>query len=208
MSLLEVLGGCELKVVERQGNGEVEAVVSGLVGNNEHVLFQGEVVEVDLVFGGGNQIAQLAQLGLPGDLVEQLDKVDVGGVGAEVLLQDDIDSGLEHEGIVDSDHAHSVLAVPAGLTTAGDGAVHHVIADQEESLEQLSKPAQSAEVFELFIVERLLQKSQTGVGNGETTVQFSTGDVDIDGLPQNHTVSKPLFLWVVLSYCMLTFSNH
>ena len=184
MGLFEVLGGRELEVVEGQSNGEVKAVISGLVGDDEHVLLQGEVVKVDLVFGGGDQIAQLAQLGLPGDFVKQLDEVDVGGVRAEVLLQNDIDSRLKHEGIVVGDHAHTVLAVPAGLTTTGDGAVHHVITDQEESLEQFSEPAQSAEMFELFIVEGLLQESQTGVRDGETTVQLSTGDVDIDGLAE------------------------
>lgn len=194
VGLLEVAGGRELKVVEGQSNGEVEAVVRGFIGDDEHILFQGEVVEVDLVFGGGDQVAQLAQFGLPGDLVEQLEEIDVGGVRAEVLLQDDIDSGLEHEGVVDGNHAHSVVAVPAGLTTTGDGAIHHVIADQEESLKQLGEPAQSAEVFELFIVERLLQESQTGVGDGETTVELSTGDVDIDGLSEDHIVSKLLLL--------------
>jgi len=122
--------------------------------------------------------------------MEQLEEINVGGVRAEVLLQDDIDSGLEHEGVVDGDHAHSVVAVPAGLTTTGDGAVHHVIADQKESLKQLREPAQSAEVFELFIVERLLHESQTGVGDGETTVELPTGDVDIDRLPGDHTVSN------------------
>lgn len=182
MGLTQVLGGSELEVVQGQSDGEVEAVVGGLVGDNEHVLLHGEVVEVDVVLGGGDQVTQLAQLGLVGGFVEELDEVDVGGVGAEVLLQDNVDAGLEQEGVVDGDQTDSLVLVPAGLATTGDGAVHDVVTDQEEGLEQLGEPAQQTEVLELLIGQGLLQESETGVGDGETTVELSTGDVDVEGL--------------------------
>jgi hypothetical protein len=37
-------------------------------------------------------------------------------------------------------------------------------------------------VLEVLIGQGLLQESETGVGDGETTVELSTGDVDIEGL--------------------------
>lgn len=120
VGLAEVLGGSKLEVVEGQGNREIEAVVGGLVGDNEHILLHGEVVEVDLVFGRGDQVAQLAQLSLPGGLVEQFNQVDVGRVGAELFLEDDIDTGLEEEGVVNGDQTDTLVTIPAGLATAGD----------------------------------------------------------------------------------------
>lgn len=191
VGLTEVLRGGKLEVVQGKGNGEVEAVVCRLVGHDEHVLLHGEVVKVDLVFGGRDQITQLAQFRLPGNLVEQLEEVDVCRVRAEMLLEDNIDSGLEHKGIVDGNQTDTLLTVPTGLATTSDGAVHHVITDQEESLQQLCEPAQSAEVLELLIVEGLLKKSQAGIGNGETAIQLSTGGVDMEGLKnRKNTVSK------------------
>lgn len=110
-----------------------------------------------------------------------------------MLLEDNIDSGLEHKGIVDGNQTDTLLTVPTGLATTSDGAIHHVITDQEESLEQLCEPAQSAEVLELFIVEGLLEKSQTGIGNGETAIQLSTGGIDIDGLRNRKKPSAKQF---------------
>lgn len=74
------------------------------------------------------------------------------------------------------------MAVPAGLATASNGAVHNVIADQEEGLEQLGEPAQNAQVLELLVGQGLLQKGETGVGDGETAVELAAGNVDIEGL--------------------------
>lgn len=68
MGDLKVLGSGKLEVVQRQRNGEVETVVCRLIGDNEHVLVHGEVVEADIVLGSCNQVAQLAQFRLPGDL--------------------------------------------------------------------------------------------------------------------------------------------
>jgi hypothetical protein len=70
------------------------------------------------------------------------------------------------------------MAVPAGLATASDGAVHNIIADQEESLEQLGEPAENAQVLELLLGQGLLKEGETGVGDGETTVKLATRGVD------------------------------
>ena len=182
MGLAEVAGGGALQVEQSQGDRQVEAVVGGLVGDDEHILLHGEVVEVDLVLGGSDQVTELTQLSLPSCLVEEIDEVGVGGVRAEVLLKNDINRRFEQEGIVNGDQTDTFLTVPAWLTTTGDRAVHNVVADQEESLEKLGEPSQNAEVFELFLGQGLLQKSQAGVGTGKTTVQLSTGNVDIEGL--------------------------
>ena len=182
LGLLEGFGGSESKVDKGQSNRQVEAVVGGLVDDDEHVLLHGEVVEVDVVLGGGDQITQLTELSLEGGLMEELNEVNVGGVRAEALLQDHVDSRLQHEGVVDGNQTNILLAVPAGLATAGDGAVHDIVADQEEGLKQLGHPAEDAEMLELLIAQGLLEESQTGVGDREATVQLATGNVDIEGL--------------------------
>jgi hypothetical protein len=177
VSLLQGLWGSDLQIQQGKGDGQVEAVVGRLVGDNEHVLLHGEVVEVDIVLGGGDQIAKLTQLGLPSGLVEELDEVDVGGVGLEALLEDEVDGRLEHESVVDGNETDTLLAVPAGLATASDRAVHNIIANEEESLEQLGEPAQDAEVLELLLGQGLLQEGETGVGDRETAVELATGGV-------------------------------
>lgn len=187
VSLLKILLAGQLQVVQSKSDRQVEAVVGGLVGNNEHVLLQGEVVKVHIVLRGSDQVTKLTQLSLPGGLVEELDQVNVGGVGAEALLEDEVDGCFEHEGIVDGNETNTLLAVPAGLTTTGDGAVHNVIAHQEEGLEKLGEPTQDAQVLELFIGEGLLQEGKTSVGNREASVQFATGGVSVERLSIEYT---------------------
>ena len=103
--LLQVLLGGQTAEVQGESDGEVEGVVCGLVDDNEGVLLQTEVVEVNVVLRGSEQVTGLAQLGLEGDFVEQLHQVDVVLLLTEVLLEKDVDGALEHESIVDSDHA-------------------------------------------------------------------------------------------------------
>lgn len=182
VSLLEVLRGGTLQVQQRQGDGQVEAVVGGLIGDNEHVLVHREVVQVNVVLRGGDQIAQLTQLGLPGSLVEELDNVDIGRVGAEALLQDEVDGRLEHEGIIDGDQVDTLMAIPTGLAATGNGAVHKIIADEEESLEELSEPAQDAQVLELLFGQGLLQEGEAGIGDGEAAVELAARNIDVQGL--------------------------
>lgn len=182
LGLLQVLGGGDVEDVERQNDGEVEGVVGGLVDDNEAVLVHGEVVEVDSLLGGGEQVTQLAQLGLNGGLVEELNEVDVGGVRAEVLLEEGVDGRLQHEGIVDGNHANTVLAVPARLTTAGDAAVHDIVGDEEEGLEQLRHPAKSGSLEVLVLGQRGIEKQGDGVGNGHASVALATKSVDLETL--------------------------
>lgn len=182
LGLLEVLGSGEVELVQGQSNGEVERVVGSLVDDDELVLGHGEVVQVDLVLGGSEQIAQLSQLGLPGGLVEELNEVDVGGVGAEELLEKGIDGGLEDKGVVNGDHANTLLAVPAGLATAGDAAVHDVVRHQEESLEQLSHPSQGSGAEVLLFGEGLAEEGRDGVGDRHSAVAFATQRVDFEVL--------------------------
>jgi len=165
VSLLQVLWSGALEIHHSQGDGKIEAVISRLVGDNKHVLLHREIIQVDVVLRGGDQIAQLTQLGLPGSLVEELDDVDIRRVGAEALLQNHVDGRFKHEGIVDGDQTDTLLTVPARQTTAGNRAIHQVVADQEESLQQLSEPAQNAQVLELFVVQGLLEEGETGIGH-------------------------------------------
>lgn len=180
--LLEVGGGGFAGEVHGEGDGEVEAVVGGLVDDDERVLLQAEVVKVNVVFGRGEQVAGLAQLGLEGDFLEELDEVDVGGVTAEVLLEEDEDGGLEHEGVVDGDHADTGLEVPAGLAAAGLGRVHDIVGDEEEGLEQLDHPAESCGLEILLLGQVAAEQQLGGVDNGQAAVALAADDIVVEGL--------------------------
>lgn len=127
MSLTKILRRGKLEVMQSKSNRKVEAVVGSLVDDNEVELVHVEVVQVDVVFRGSDKITQLAEFSLEGNLVEELDKIDICRVRAEVFLQENVDRGLEHEGIVDCNHADSRAAVPARLATTSDRAVHYII---------------------------------------------------------------------------------
>ena len=53
MRLLEVLRGGELKIVERQRNREVEAIIRRFINDDEAMFCGGKLGEIDVVFGGG-----------------------------------------------------------------------------------------------------------------------------------------------------------
>lgn len=132
----------------------------------------GEVVEIDVVLGRGEQVAELADLGLEGGGVEELEHVGVGGVGAEVLLEEDVEGHFEHEGVVDGDGADARFAVPAGLAAARDGGVHDVVRDEEEGLQELREPAEGGGVEVFGRGEGAGEEEGGGVGDGEAAVAF------------------------------------
>lgn len=92
-----------------QGDGEVEGVVGGLVLDDEGVLLDRELVQVNVVLGGSDQVQELAELGLVGGLVEELEQLDVVGILLEVLLEEEVDGRLENEGVVDGNVADTLL---------------------------------------------------------------------------------------------------
>lgn len=55
MAQVQVRG--QLEVVQGQGDGQVEAVEGGFVGDDEEVFARGEDVQVDVVLGRGEQVA-------------------------------------------------------------------------------------------------------------------------------------------------------
>ena len=132
--LCKVLGRRQLQIVQGERDGQVEAVVGGLVDDDEGELLDAEIGQVDVILWRREQVAGLADLGLEGDFVEELEEVDVRRVTAEVFLQQDVDSRLEHEGVVDGDHGDAGLAVPTGLPASCEGGVHDVVRDEEEGL--------------------------------------------------------------------------
>lgn len=90
-------------------------------------LFQGEPVQVDVVFWRSEQIDQLPHLRLErglqivsscatnsktlsAHLEEELDNVNVIGFFPEVRLEQLVNSRLEHESVVDGNVAHSGLS--------------------------------------------------------------------------------------------------
>lgn len=95
--------------VHGEGDGEVEGVVGGLVADDEGVLLNGETGEIDIILGSGDQVQELAQLGLVGGLVEELNQLNVVGILLEVLLEEEVDGRLEDERVVDGDHSNTAL---------------------------------------------------------------------------------------------------
>ena len=91
--------------MQGEGDGQVEAVVGGLVHDDEAVLGGGEAREVDVVFGRGQQVAELPDFCLEGGFVHEFEEVDVGGVGFEVGFEQDVDGGFEHEAVIEGDGA-------------------------------------------------------------------------------------------------------
>lgn len=60
---------------------------------------------------------------------------------SKMRAQENVYGALEHEGVIDGDHADARLAVPTRLASPGDGAVHNVVGDEEEGLEELNHPS-------------------------------------------------------------------
>jgi hypothetical protein len=66
--------------------------------------------------------------------MEKIKEISVVGLRTEVDLEETINCSLEHEGVVNGDHANFWNAVPAGLSTSSDGSVHYIVSDEEVSL--------------------------------------------------------------------------
>ncbi len=94
-------------------------------------------------------------------------------VGIEMLTEEDVDGGFEHEGVVDGDHADFWEFVPAGLTAAGLGTVHHVVGDEEEGLEEFGEPAEGGRVEEFTFREGALEEDGGGIDDGHSAVAFA-----------------------------------
>mmetsp|Transcript_45147 Transcript_45147/g.118460 ORF Transcript_45147/g.118460 Transcript_45147/m.118460 type:complete len:239 (-) Transcript_45147:16-732(-) len=95
--------------------------------------------------------------------MQQLEEVDVQlGLGAKVLLEEDVDVCLEQEAVIDRIHLHVRQQVPAHLPAARLGCVHDVIHHEEHRLQPLDCPAegggaavldlrQSLQTFDLLV---------------------------------------------------------
>ena len=52
-----------------------------------------------------------------------------------MLLEEVVDGALEHEGVVNGDEVDALNTEPTGLSSTGDGLIHHVVGNEEERLE-------------------------------------------------------------------------
>lgn len=94
-----------------------------------------------MIFWGRDQVTQLSELRLPGHLVEQFDQIEICRVRSKSFLQGQEYGGFEHESVVDGDHSHSLLTIPAWFTSPSDTRVHNVIRHKEEGLEEFGEPS-------------------------------------------------------------------
>lgn len=184
LSLLQVLLGGQAAEVQGQRDGEVEGVVRRLENDDEGVLFQAEVVEIDVVLGGGQEVAGLAKLRLERRLVEEFDEVDVGLFLPEVLFQQNVDARLEHKGIIDGNHADIGHEVPARRAAAGLGRVHDVVRDEEEGLQKLNHPAKRGRLEVLVLGEVAAKQQRRRVDDRHAPVALSAHGVVVQRLYQ------------------------
>lgn len=68
-SARKVLWRGDSGLVHCQSNGEIEGIKCGLIANDEVVFLVVECAEVDAVFWSSEKVDELAELGLPGNLI-------------------------------------------------------------------------------------------------------------------------------------------
>lgn len=98
-------------------------------------LLKGELAEVDVVLIGCDKVNELSELRLERHVVEKFEEETVVRLLSEMLLEQVVNGGLEHEGIVDGNVVHTLDFVPAWLASASDRLVHHVVGDEEVCLQ-------------------------------------------------------------------------
>jgi hypothetical protein len=69
--------------------------------------------------------------------MEELQQMNVIRFLPEMQLEDMINGSFQHERIVDGDVIHALDSEPTRLTAASHRLVHHVVCDEEVSLELL-----------------------------------------------------------------------
>lgn len=116
---------------------------------------------------GGDEIDKLSQLRLKGDIVEEFEKIAVVRILPEVLLEQIVNGSLEHERVVDGNVSDGLDLVPARLTAASNGLIHHVVGHEKVCLklqmngEQLLPEVQPFIAAGLFACVRDFAMSET-----------------------------------------------
>jgi len=160
-------------------------IVRRLVLDDRLVALQREAVEVDRAHGRRRlrrQVEQLAQLRLPGHLVEELQQAQVLRRAAKELLEHLEQVRLQQEAVVDGRQAHLGDLVPAGLAAARDAAVHDVVRDEEEGLQPLDAPAEHGGAVRLGLGHRRAADGLQHVHDREPAVELAAGHVVVDHL--------------------------
>jgi hypothetical protein len=117
--------------------------------------------------------------------MEQLQRINVPLLRSEIFLEENVDACLEHEGVVDSNHTDIGHEVPARKSSAGFGRVHNIIADEEESLEELDHPAQGCRFERLIFGEVAAKKQFCSVYDGDSAIVFAALGVVVQVLFQS-----------------------
>ena len=88
-----------------------------------------------------------------------------------------VDRSFQHEGIIDRNVRHTLYTVPAWVSTARNGRVHHVVGHEEVGLQQLHAPAQHSSLHILFLTKLALavraQQDFYRVDHRQAAVQLS-----------------------------------
>lgn len=87
-----------------------------------------------MILRGSNEVDELSHLSLIRRFVEQFYQVYIIRLAPEMHFEEVVDGGLQHERIVDCYQTNMWIAIPAGLRTASDGAIHKIVSDEKITL--------------------------------------------------------------------------
>lgn len=133
--------------------------------------------------------------------MEELEEVDVVGLRAEVLLKEEVDGRLEEKRVVDCDGAHARETIPAVLSAARDGRIHHVVGNEEHCLQldaggsesrlrhrngwtagthELDTPPEDGSAKVLVLAQRATEEDLRAVGDRDAAVQLAVRNVVVE----------------------------
>ena len=141
--------------------------------------------------------------------MKQLHKIDIGRMLTEIFLEEHIDGRLEHEGVVDGDHADVGHAEPARGAAAGVRGVHDIVRNEEEGLQEFGQPAEGGEVSVLCGVEGAAEEDGGGIDRGQAAIELAIGSVVLEGLCIIISLAIGFIRWCLrVPVCHRTCWNH
>ena len=132
-------------------------------------------------------------------IVEELKKVDIILLLAEVLLEEIIDGALEQERVVYGNETDFLVTEPTWLAATSYTRVHDIVGDQEECLQlstqvrkqssatniatyQLHTPAQDSSLQVLIVRQRTSLQDLHCINDGQAAVQLASGNIVVQVL--------------------------
>jgi hypothetical protein len=94
-----------------------------------------------------------------------------------MFLQQEVNSALQHWGVIDGNHANVRHEVPTWPATARARGVHDIVKDKHHGVQELDHPAQSSGMEILMWRQVTSEKELCRVDDGDSAVAFSTDGI-------------------------------